>query len=83
MHCLAPTTADLLVMLQWQQPIIRERESWTRFAAEVGLSEQFRIVNISITALRGDMHVDLRHLAKGGNFTDCLHSPFPGVHQHH
>ena len=42
------------------------------------MGDMFRVVNSSITMLRGDAHVDRKRFLNGGAFTDCLHNCWPG-----
>ena len=64
-------------MCRWMRPIQSDHQ-WEQTAEELGMSDMFRVVNSSITMLRGDAHVDRKRFLNGGAFQDCLHNCWPG-----
>lgn len=62
---------------RWETPIQSEYQ-WSELADETGLADMAHIINSSITMLRGDGHVDIRHGLDGNEWDDCLHNCFPG-----
>ena len=73
----APSRHQVELGFRWMRPIQLDHQ-WEETAEENGMGSMFRVVNSSITMLRGDGHVDRKRFLNGGAFNDCLHNCWPG-----